>query len=46
MQLFNGNELILPHNGAGDELDVRRFWSEFGVDMDKDSKLLGRASQT
>ena len=39
IQLFNGTEILLPGTGSGDELDVRRFWSEFGVDMDKDSKL-------
>ncbi|KAB5578238.1 hypothetical protein GE09DRAFT_1089008 [Coniochaeta sp. 2T2.1] len=39
MQMSNGQELLLPHKGGNDELDVRRFWREFGVDVDKDSEL-------
>ncbi|OIW28095.1 FAD/NAD(P)-binding domain-containing protein [Coniochaeta ligniaria NRRL 30616] len=39
MKMFNGTEILLPQSGGSDELEVRRFWGEFGVDMDKDSEL-------
>ncbi|KAB5584864.1 putative AMID-like mitochondrial oxidoreductase [Coniochaeta sp. 2T2.1] len=39
MRMSNGQEILLPHKGGNDELDVRRFWREFGVDVDKDSEM-------
>lgn len=39
LKMFNGTEFLIPQSGASDELDVRRFWGEFGADVEKDSEL-------
>lgn len=36
VKMSNGTEILLPQGGASDELDVRRFWIEFGADMEED----------
>lgn len=39
MNMSNGTEILLPQGGASDELDVRRFWGEFGADMEENGVL-------
>jgi hypothetical protein len=39
VQRSNGAEVLLTGSGGSEELEVRRFWSELGVDMERDSEL-------